>query len=93
MTDNTVEPDRLRALISRAVAGLDPMDRAERVAYCRAHDEHGVRALRCEDDDLLELMWGGRRLALVSIAALFGDGPLVGTFVADHVPDHVPDDL
>ncbi|MCB0942706.1 MAG: hypothetical protein KDB72_20985 [Mycobacterium sp.] len=86
------EPDRIQAIISRAVDGLDPMDRAERVAYCRAHDEHGVRAHMSDQDDLIELTWGGRRLAMVSLEALFGDGPVAEVFVSE-VPDHVPDDL
>ncbi len=87
------EPDRIRAIIDRAVRALDPIDRAQRVAYCQAHNEHGVRAHMSDQDDLIELWWGGRLLAMVSIEALFGDGPVEETFVSLGVPDTVPDDF
>lgn len=90
---NNNEGDRVRDLIQHAVAGLDPTDRAERIAYCRAHKEHGVRAHISDEDDLIEFVWGGRRLAMARVDDLFGDEPLVAEFIAAEVPDHVPDDL
>lgn len=81
--------DRVRTLIAAAVAGLDPADRAERIAQCRARDEHGVRMIP-GDDGVIELRWGGRRLALVAAADLFSDEPLAAEFTTD-APDTVPE--
>jgi hypothetical protein len=53
-------PARVRALLTDAVARLDPADRAERIAYCQAHDEHGTRMHLTDDDNLIEFRWGGR---------------------------------
>jgi hypothetical protein len=79
---------RVRALITAAVAGLDPADRAERIAYCQAQNEHGTRMI--VEDGVLEFHWGGRRLALVAAADLSGTDPLLAVFGTD-VPDTVPD--
>lgn len=81
---------RLQLLLSHAVAALDAQDRDERIAYCQAHDEHGVRMVT-DDDGVLEFMWGGRRLALVGAADLAGVQPLLATPVAA-VPDTLPED-
>ena len=93
MTDNddTNLMARVRALIESATEGLDPVDRAERIAWCREHDQHGVRMFT-DPDGLLEFRWGGRRLALVRAADLDSDVPMRGEFVAEGVPDTVPED-
>lgn len=85
---------RVAALLQAAVAGLDPADTAERMAWCRAHNAHGVRMHRDESDDVLEFRWGGRTLAMVRAADLADpDAELAAEFVAEDVPDTVPDDL
>lgn len=76
---------RVRELIANATANLDPQDRAERIAWCREHDQHGTR-MHVDPDGLLEFTWGGKRLALVRAADLDSDVPLQAEFVGD-VPD------
>jgi len=84
---------RVRAILTEAIAGLDPADLNERIAWCREHNQHGVRMHTTADDDLLEFRWGGRRLALVRADDLADpDAVLRAEFVADDVPDTVPDD-
>lgn len=82
---------RIKALLTAAVANLDPTDRDERVAYCRDHDEHGVRMHVDPADDVLEFRWGGRTLAMVNAADLAGTAPLRAEFVASDLPDSVPE--
>ncbi|QIV83048.1 hypothetical protein [Mycolicibacterium frederiksbergense] len=89
MTDNDDDVQlmaRVRALLESATASLDPADRAERIAWCREHDQHGVR-MRTDPDGLLEFVWGGRPLALVRAADLDSDVPLRGEFVPTEIPD------
>jgi hypothetical protein len=86
MTDNPdLNPDKVRAIIAHAVAGLDPQDRAEREAWCIEHDAHGVRMYPggYDDPDAIEFKWGGRRLALVPRDVLTGDEPIAATFIPD----------
>lgn len=86
---NTFDPARISALIHDAVSRLDAADFAERVAYCRKHNRHGVRLLPADDagDDVLELWWGGRKLAALGPGVLDADpGPVAVTHVSD-VPD------
>ena len=90
MTDDPLN-DRVRLLLTHAVAALDPADRAERIAWCQDNDAHGIRMFP-GDDGLLEFRWGGRRLALVAAADLADGAPLAADFVADTLPDTVPDD-
>lgn len=85
MTNDDLLMHRVKELIASAVAALDPLDRAQRINYCRAHDQHGVR-MHTDPDGLLEFRWGGRRLAMIRAADLDSDTPLQGEFVAD-VPD------
>lgn len=94
MNDNNPDtlPNRVRELIATSVAGLDPADREERIAWCREHDEHGVRMIPGDDDEVLEFRWGGRRLAMIHARDLASDEPLRAEFQAA-VPDTVPDDL
>lgn len=91
MTDTDYEA-RVNKLLSAAVHGLDPADIAERIAYCRANNTHGVRMHTNADDDLIEFRWGGRRLVLVAAAALASDEPLAAGFVPEEIPDTVPSD-
>lgn len=77
---------RLRALVETATAGLDPVDRDERVAWCREHDQHGVR-MHTDPDGLLEFRWGGRALALVRAVDLDSEMPLRGELVPTEIPD------
>lgn len=92
MTDERVA-ERTRAILEQAVAGLDPEDLAERIAYCQENNEHGVRMHLDPDDELIEFRWGGRRLAMAHRDVLTGDGPAVREFIAeDPVPDTVPGD-
>lgn len=86
---------RVHAILAQAVAGLDPVDRAERIAYCRTHNEHGVRMFPATDDDLIEFRWGGRTLAMVQRDVLTAtDDPDIAVaveFIGDgSVPDTVP---
>jgi hypothetical protein len=78
-------------LIATAVAALAPEDREARIAHCQRTGEHGVRLHVTEDDGLLELHWGGRRLVMVGRDALFSGEPLGVGFVNDVMPDTVPD--
>lgn len=90
---STPQPDtftaRFAALVAQAVAGLDPDDRAERIAYCRANDAHGVRT-HTGTDGLIEITWGGRKLALVAAADLEAGVALEAEFIAEEAPDTVP---
>jgi len=79
---------RVRELLADAVARLDPQDRDERIAYCREHNQHGVR-MHTDPDGVLEFRWGGRRLALVRAADLAADVPLRAELVGE-VPDVLP---
>jgi hypothetical protein len=88
MTQPEINPDRVRAVITHAVNGLDPQDRAERVAHCLTHNQHGVTMHPDTADNLVEFRWGGRTLALLPVDVLTGDGPLHGEFVSE-----APDDL
>jgi hypothetical protein len=54
-----INPNAVRSLLTHAVAGLDPADRAERMAWCRRHQQHGVTMHTDNNDDLVELRWGG----------------------------------
>jgi hypothetical protein len=83
---------RVQALLADSVARLDPADRDERIAYCREHNEHGVRMHPSTDDDLLEFRWGGKQLALVHRDVLLDEGPFRAEFIADDVPDALPGD-
>ena len=90
MTD-TPMPDapmlaRVHVLLADALARLDPADRAERIAYCQAHDQHGIRMHPPTDDALIEFTWGGRTLAIVDRAVLLDDGPIHVEHIAD-LPD------
>jgi hypothetical protein len=76
-------------ILHHAVAGLDPADRDERIAYCRAHDEHGVRMHLATDDDLIEFTWGGRTLAMVHRDVLLDDQPLPRPEFIAALPDTV----
>ncbi len=93
MTEPNFIPERVQAVIQHAVAGLDPADRADRVAYCQQHDEHGVRMFPGDQDDLLEFRWGGRTLALVHRDVLTDPNTrqVHTTFIAE-TPDTLPDD-
>ena len=84
---------RIRALLEQAVAGLDPTDRAERIAWCEEHDQHGVTMHPNGDDDLVEFRWGGRTLAMVPNEVLFGEYPLPAPEFIGEVPDTVPAEL
>jgi len=95
MTDNDdLNLDKVRAVIAHAWAGLDPADRADRIAHDIAHNVAGVTMQTGSADDLIEFVRGGRRLALVHRDVLCGDGPLDGAavFIAE-LPDTVPDEL
>ncbi len=96
MTDADADADanlmaRVRTLIGSAIASLDPADRDARVAWCRVHDQHGVR-MHTDPDGLLEFHWGGRQLALVRAADLDSDEPLCCEFVTNEIPDTLPDE-
>lgn len=91
MTDlDAAFAERVQYIISSSIAGLDEEDRAERIAYCRRNDLHGVTCF--EDAGDLRLEWGGRPLAVVP-RSVFDDEALHGPPpVAVFTPD-VPDDL
>jgi hypothetical protein len=83
---------RMQALLADTVARLDPADRAERIAYCEAHNEHGITIHLDDNDDVLEFRWGGRTLAMVHRDVLLDDGPIHVEFNTD-VPDAPPDGM
>lgn len=82
--DDRAPSERIQAILTQAVAGLDPIDREERIAWCRANDAHGVRMQL--DGDLRIFNWGGRVLAIVHENVLFSGEPFRAEFVAA-VPD------
>ncbi|OBJ90903.1 hypothetical protein [Mycobacterium asiaticum] len=82
--DDLTPSERIQAILTQAVAGLDPIDREERIAWCQANDEHGVRMQL--DGDLRIFNWGGRVLAMVHQDVLLGTGPIEASFVPA-VPD------
>ncbi|MGY2702212.1 hypothetical protein [Nocardioides sp. HB32] len=82
---------KLSRLLAEAVEGLDPADRAERIAWCQETGQHGVSGVR--EGESIVFMWGGRTLAVVE-GALLADDELElppGQRIAG-VPDTVPDD-
>jgi hypothetical protein len=82
---------KVQQLLTEAIEGLDPADRAERIAYCREHDEHGARAVR--DGDGVEFSWGGRLLAVVEAELLTDDElELPAGQRIEGVPDTVPEE-
>ncbi|OBJ95130.1 hypothetical protein A5746_01880 [Mycolicibacterium conceptionense] len=90
MSDDQTQ-NRVQEILTAAVADLDPSDRAERIAWCHATGQHGVRMYPSDDDDLLDFRWGGRTLAMVHRDVLTGDGPIQREFISeDAVPDTVP---
>ncbi|TVX95897.1 hypothetical protein FPV58_26670 [Mycolicibacterium porcinum] len=90
MSDDQL-PARVHEILTAAVADLDPSDRAERIAWCHATGQHGVRMHPSTEDDLLEFRWGGRTLAMVHRDVLADDGPIQREFIAEAtVPDTVP---
>jgi hypothetical protein len=83
--------EKVRQVIAEAIAGLDPDDRAERIAYCREHDEHGVRA-KVEGEGV-EFTWGGKLLAVVERALLTNDDlEMVAGQRIEPVPDTIPEE-
>jgi hypothetical protein len=80
-----INPAKVRALLTHAVAGLSPQDRAEREAWCIEHDSHGVRMFvgTYDDPDAIEFRFGNRTLAVVPRDALVGDQPLAATYIPD----------
>lgn len=82
---------RVHEILTAAVAGLDPTDRAERIAWCQATGQHGVRMHPSAHDDLLEFRWGGRRLAMVHRDVLTDDGPIQREFIAEMPDGAIPD--
>lgn len=54
---------RISQVISAAIAGLSPTDRAERIAYCRRTGLHGTN-YRVSDGEV-ELFWPQDRLLAV----------------------------
>lgn len=83
---------RINMLLQSAVTGLDPADRADRIAWCQERNQHGVTMHPSNDDDLLEFRWGGKRLVMIHRDDLLSEKPLHPEFIAD-VPDSVPDEL
>lgn len=82
--------ERTRVLLERAVAGLTPEDVAARAAWCKEHNDSGVRMFTTERDDILEFRWGGRPLLMIRSEDLESDVPLVAEFVSE-IPDTIPD--
>lgn len=88
-TDLSLFDRKLQLIIATSVEGLDPADRAERIAWCREHDQHGTHAF--VDGDDLTLWWGGRRLA-VAPRSLFDDDVPLEELRTAFLPEP-PDDL
>lgn len=81
MTDANAPDDaqlfaRIGALLSAAVASLDPADRDERTEWCRANNAPGVRMHPGTDDDVIRFDWGGKSLLLVRRDDLLSDTPI-----------------
>lgn len=90
MTDLDAALDmRIADIISTSIAGLDPIDRAERIDYCRRNDLHGVTAH--DDAGDMRLEWGGRPLAVVP-RSVFDDEALLEPLPAPAFLPDVPDD-
>lgn len=80
---------RVRDVINDAIARLTAEDRERRIAYCREHDQHGVRMHLTEGDDLIEFRWGGKSLAIIPRELLLDDGPLPVPELVAEVPDTI----
>jgi hypothetical protein len=78
---------KISKVLAEAVAGLDPLDRAERIAHCEATGQHGVTAH--PEGGVTRFDWGGRTLAAVETAVLTDDTLKVPE--AQFIPA-VPDD-
>lgn len=91
-TEHDPLPGRVRALLADAIDRLDAEDRAERVAYCQASGEHGVRMHRDDGDDIIEFRWARRPLALVPVSVLLDNEPLPTPGFIAEPPNTVPDD-
>jgi len=94
MTDDQIPPDllKVREIITTATSRLDPDDYNARIAWCRQHDQHGVRLHLDPNDDILEFRWGGRTLAMVPRAILQSDEPLPEPRYITATPDTIPDE-
>lgn len=68
---------RIAGVIAAAIGGLSARDRAERIAYCRRHNWHGVD-YGVNDYGEIELFWPGgpesRLLAVLPKNALSEEG-------------------
>lgn len=98
MTDNhddelTRYSNRITTIISAAVNGLNAEDRAQRIAHCQQHNQHGVRLHTTEQDDILEFRWGGKPLALIRRDDLFGEDVVLAAEFMPEIPDTIPDDI
>ena len=83
----SVFESKVSKVLSEAVAGLDPLDRAERIAYCEQTGQHGVTAH--PEGDVIRFDWGGRTLAAIEAVVLTDEALEVPE--AQFIPA-VPDD-
>jgi hypothetical protein len=89
MKNDDINPNKVQTLLNDAITGLDRQDLAERIAWCIQNGVHG--ATMHPEDGVIEFKFGGRRLALVPVDALCGDGPLDVTLEVER--EFVPDDI
>jgi hypothetical protein len=89
MTDQPdLNPQKVQQLLADAWNGLDPADRAERIAYDNAHGISGTTMY--PRGKAIEFVRGGRTLAMVDCDLLTGDEPLPpGEFVPDDVDTEI----
>ena len=62
MSDTEINPDKVRAVLAHALAGLDAEDVAERVNWCRQHGVAGAIMHPADVGELVEFEFGGRTL-------------------------------
>lgn len=83
------EQDRVLARLNEALllcaAGLSEQDRAERIEWCNANDDHGTRMVPGESES--EFWWGGRLLAVIPHDVLTDTEPLHAPTFVGQVPD------
>lgn len=74
---------RIQYVLKAALAAMPEDVKAERVAWCNEHGQHGVTAH--PSDAGIDLQWAGRRLAFIDADALTEDALLFGSIDGSEV--------
>lgn len=72
MSQDDIERN-VAVIAERAVAGLSEAHRQRRIAYCVAHDEHGISIEINDELGTFSLHWGGEPLVTGQRWVLFAD--------------------